>query len=250
MSPQPTIAVVVDEPETRTSLASDLRQRYTPHYAVLELGSIRGHAALTEVETLAVVITTVELDGDVPRRRAPRRRTAPIPMLAGFYWCLGQWASHPVRRAMVLGEVDGYLFVPWLPREQWLHLPMTEYLADGVAPGPPSSPRSRSSVGHGTTVPTPCVTLSRAPACRSPSSSRLRRGARHARDMDQDGSAPHPRVPHRRGGGRSERRRAWSRCSASSRSLPEHACDVVMPWVPDRLACPRRCTPPPRASPP
>ena len=31
---------------------------------------------------------------------------------------------------MVLGEVDGYLFDPWMPREQWLHLPMAEYLAD------------------------------------------------------------------------------------------------------------------------
>jgi thioredoxin reductase (NADPH) len=30
---------------------------------------------------------------------------------------------------MVLGHVDGYLFVPWQPREQWLYLPMAEYLA-------------------------------------------------------------------------------------------------------------------------
>jgi thioredoxin reductase (NADPH) len=31
---------------------------------------------------------------------------------------------------MVLGQVDGYLFIPWFPREQWLYLPMSEYLAD------------------------------------------------------------------------------------------------------------------------
>jgi hypothetical protein len=40
----------------------------------------------------------------------------------------GQWRDHPIRRAMVLGDVDGYVFVPW-QREQWLYLPMSEYLA-------------------------------------------------------------------------------------------------------------------------
>ena len=88
-------------------------------------------AALMEVQNLAVVVSTVELDGDVTgvellggvRRAHPDARRV---LLVGR----GQWASHPVRRAMVLGEVDGYLFVPWMPREQWLHLPMAEYLAD------------------------------------------------------------------------------------------------------------------------
>ena len=39
MTPQPVIAVVVDEPELRVALASDLRQRYGSEYAVMELGS-------------------------------------------------------------------------------------------------------------------------------------------------------------------------------------------------------------------
>ena len=131
MTPQPVIAVVVDEPELRVELASDLRQRYGSEYAVLELGSEDVHPALSEVPNLAVVISTVELDGEVTgvellagvrRTHRDARRVLLVRR--------GQWASHPVRRAMVLGEVDGYLFVPWLPREQWLHLPMAEYLAD------------------------------------------------------------------------------------------------------------------------
>lgn len=83
------------------------------------------------MQSLAVVISTVELRGRVTgvallggvRRAHPDARRV---LLVDR----GQWASHPVRRAMVLGEVDGYLFVPWMPREQWLHLPMAEYLAD------------------------------------------------------------------------------------------------------------------------
>ncbi len=48
----------------------------------------------------------------------------------------GEWAGHPVRRAMVLGV--GYVLVPWNPtKEQWLYLPMTEYLAAWSRTQPP-----------------------------------------------------------------------------------------------------------------
>lgn len=138
MSQQPVIAVVIDEPDTRGALVADLRQRYGTDYTVVELGSQSVDSALAEVTSLAVVISTVELSGDVTgvallggvRRAHPDARRV---LLVGR----GQWASHPVRRAMVLGEVDGYLFVPWLPREQWLHLPMAEYLADWSRTQPP-----------------------------------------------------------------------------------------------------------------
>lgn len=131
MSPQPVIAVVLDQEDTRAALGADLRQRYGADYTILELDSEGLHAALREVESLAVVISTVELAGGVMgvellagvRRAHPDARRV---LLVDR----GQWVSHPVRRAMVLGEVDGYLFVPWMPREQWLHLPMAEYLAD------------------------------------------------------------------------------------------------------------------------
>ncbi len=131
MSPQPVIAVVIDAPDTRAALGLDLRRRYGADYTILELGSEDFDPALVEVDDLAVVISTVELAdqvtgvellGGVRRTHRDARRVLLVDR--------GQWASHPVRRAMVLGEVDGYLFAPWIPRELWLHLPMAEYLAD------------------------------------------------------------------------------------------------------------------------
>jgi thioredoxin reductase (NADPH) len=131
MQPRPVIAVVIDEPQTRAALAADLRQRYAADYAILALGSQNIESALTEVHTVAVVVSAVALAGELTgvRLLAGVRRAHPDARRV-LLVARGQWASHPVRRAMVLGEVDGYLFVPWMPREQWLHLPMAEYLAD------------------------------------------------------------------------------------------------------------------------
>ncbi|HEV2873205.1 MAG TPA: FAD-dependent oxidoreductase, partial [Actinomycetota bacterium] len=42
----------------------------------------------------------------------------------------GEWTSgEPVVRAMTLGQVDYVLFRPWLPIEQYLYLPVSEFLA-------------------------------------------------------------------------------------------------------------------------
>ena len=42
----------------------------------------------------------------------------------------GEWTSgEPVVRAMTLGQVDYVLFQPWLPIEQFLYLPVSEFLA-------------------------------------------------------------------------------------------------------------------------
>jgi thioredoxin reductase (NADPH) len=131
MSPQPAIGVVIDDPQMRAALAADLRQRYGADYTILELGSHDVGSALSTVQVLAAVISAVELADQmtgvellcgVRRAHPDARRVLLVDR--------GTWARHPVRRAMVLGDVDGYLFVPWKPREQWLHLPMAEYLAD------------------------------------------------------------------------------------------------------------------------
>jgi thioredoxin reductase (NADPH) len=43
----------------------------------------------------------------------------------------GDWRSgHPAVRAMLLGQIDGYLFDPWQPEERWLYLPVSELLVD------------------------------------------------------------------------------------------------------------------------
>ncbi len=43
----------------------------------------------------------------------------------------GDWSStHPVVQAMTLGQIDHYLFYPWVPIERWLYLPITEALTE------------------------------------------------------------------------------------------------------------------------
>jgi thioredoxin reductase (NADPH) len=138
MAPQPTIAVVIDETETRTSLGSDLRQRFDAHYDVIELSSAAAPSTLPTVASLAMVITTVELDlgASGVELLAELRHTHPDARRV-LLVARGQWVSHPVRRAMVLGDADGYVFVPWAPKEQWLYLPITEYLAAWSRSQPP-----------------------------------------------------------------------------------------------------------------
>jgi thioredoxin reductase (NADPH) len=138
MAPRPTIAVVIDDPETRGLLASDLRERYDAHYDLVDLSSAEAPSVFEGLSSLAAVVAPVGLDDG----------RSGIELLAGLRGShpdarrvvlvgRGQWSSHPVRRAMVLGEVDGYLFVPWQPKEQWLYLPMTEYLAAWSRTQPP-----------------------------------------------------------------------------------------------------------------
>jgi thioredoxin reductase (NADPH) len=127
---RPMIAVVSDDAQTSSAIAADLQRRYAADFRVVELSSTRAQIELSATEDLAAVISTVELEDfsgvellrGIRRTHSDTRRVLLVDR--------GQWASHPVRRAMVLGDVDGYLFVPWMPREQWLYLPMAEYLAD------------------------------------------------------------------------------------------------------------------------
>src|SRR4051794_41300093 len=106
----PTIAVVVDDGPVRAALAKDLARRYAPDFEVLQLSSTVATAELTRFQRLAAVISTVELESSsgVELLRAVRsvhpdtRRVLLVDR--------GQWTSHPVRRPMVLGDVDGYLF--------------------------------------------------------------------------------------------------------------------------------------------
>jgi thioredoxin reductase (NADPH) len=90
---------------------------------------------------------------------------------------------------MMLGQIDGYLFEPWLPVGRWLHLPISQVLADwspSHAPqfegirivGPPLGTRShelrdrltRMGIPHGwyRRTPRPAANCSRRPARRAP----------------------------------------------------------------------------------
>jgi thioredoxin reductase (NADPH) len=132
----PVILVVVDDASVRAALDTDLGRRYRPDFEVLTVGSRRATVQLDELadagRDVAVVLTAadlpeagiggVELLADVRRRHPQTRRLLLVDR--------AQWRGHPVREAMVLGQVDSYVFVPWAQREPWLYLPVTEALAD------------------------------------------------------------------------------------------------------------------------
>jgi hypothetical protein len=42
----------------------------------------------------------------------------------------GLGSTNPAGRAIFLGQIDTYLFEPWLPVERWLYLPISQVLAD------------------------------------------------------------------------------------------------------------------------
>jgi thioredoxin reductase (NADPH) len=135
--PEPAVIVVVgDDDELRERLVGDLSRRFAPDYRILgvsspdavrELASMeqqgeRVAAVIAAADLPAAGLSGVELLLRVRQQHLAAKRILLVPR--------GRWRGHPVRQAMVLGHVDSYLFVPWFPREQWLYLPMSEYLAD------------------------------------------------------------------------------------------------------------------------
>jgi thioredoxin reductase (NADPH) len=124
-----------------------LRRRYEPDYGIAAVPGVEAVPTLTrgELAPLAAVIAPADLDGAVSgidvmavanRADPDTRRIMLVPR--------GRWRDHPVRKAMGLGHVDGYVFVPWQPREEWLYLPLAEQLADWA--------RSREPEIHAVTV--------------------------------------------------------------------------------------------------
>ena len=52
----------------------------------------------------------------------------------------GEWnKEHPAVEAMRTGQAEAYVFVPWVLRERWLYLPVTELLADWEATQRPAA---------------------------------------------------------------------------------------------------------------
>jgi thioredoxin reductase (NADPH) len=142
----PSIAVIVvvsDDERQREDLRADLEHRFGGDYEVVTCGSpsaVDGlHGLVGDEASVAAVIAALNLPAtrctgvDVLRGVRVEHPTARRILLVGR----GQWRDHPVRLAMVLGEVDSYLFVPWSPRERWLYQPMSEYLADWSLTQPP-----------------------------------------------------------------------------------------------------------------
>jgi thioredoxin reductase (NADPH) len=129
------ILLVADDGTMLDALARDLQKRFATDYRVLAERSPA--AAVASLERLAGEANPVALviaargmegmDGLALLVRAHELHPVAKRVLLEHR---GEWASgQPVVRAMTLGQLDYLLFRPWLPLEQFLYLPMSEFLA-------------------------------------------------------------------------------------------------------------------------
>jgi thioredoxin reductase (NADPH) len=136
MTAEPALVVVVDQPDRRTALIGDLARRFDRDYVVAGITSAEADGAFERYVANGTDIAAVVADAQLPdaettgvellsslRRMHPAARRILLVQR-------GEWRGHPIQQAMVLGQVDAYLFVPWAPKELWLYQPMTECLAD------------------------------------------------------------------------------------------------------------------------
>jgi thioredoxin reductase (NADPH) len=132
---QSIIFLVVDDEGLLDQLAGDLDRRFGRDYRVVAERSPTGAVAALErlaagTDPVALVVAArhmAGLDGLGLLLRAHELHPAAKRVLLEHR---GEWTSgEPVVRAMTLGQVDYVLFRPWLPREQFLYLPVSEFLA-------------------------------------------------------------------------------------------------------------------------
>jgi thioredoxin reductase (NADPH) len=133
--PRPAILLVADDDRVLDALAADLAGRFGGGYLIL--AERTPSAALASLERLAGADEPVALviaarhmagtDGLALLVRAHELHPSAKRVLLEHR---GEWTSgEPVVRAMTLGQVDYVLFRPWLPIEQFLYLPVSEFLA-------------------------------------------------------------------------------------------------------------------------
>jgi len=131
----PLIFLVADDGRMLDALRGDLERRFGGDYQVL---AERSPTALTATlerlaagpDPVALVVVARRMkarDGLAVLQQAHELLPAAKRVLLEHR---GEWTSgEPVVRAMTLGQVDYLLFRPWLPIEQHLYLPVSEFLA-------------------------------------------------------------------------------------------------------------------------
>jgi thioredoxin reductase (NADPH) len=136
--PNPVLCVVHDDREVRELLVSDLRERFGTQYeleahpdADSALAALSTHAVAGTPVAAVFGADTARCGGDAFRAALhdlhPDARRV---VLVGR----GEWnKTHPAVTAMRSGQAESYIFVPWVLRERWLYLPVTEILADWEA---------------------------------------------------------------------------------------------------------------------
>jgi thioredoxin reductase (NADPH) len=140
----PILFLVDDRPKVVGALAGDLERRFGRDHRVLTETSPGAALAALEAlaardEEVAVVVAgqrMAELSGVVLLCRAHELHpSAKRVLLVGRR----DWSpDNPAVRAMILGQIDTYLFEPWLPVGRFLDLPISQVLADWVPSHGPS----------------------------------------------------------------------------------------------------------------
>jgi thioredoxin reductase (NADPH) len=133
---QPILFLVNDQEAVLDALKGDLTTRFGVDYRIVaERSPAAALAALErlvaspeEVALLVAAQRMREMTGvDFLVRAHELHPAARRVLLVGRR----EWsAANPAVRAMMLGQIDGYLFEPWLPVGRWLHLPISQVLAD------------------------------------------------------------------------------------------------------------------------
>ena len=131
----PVIFLVADDGRMLDALQDDLERRFGGGYQVLAerspaaVGATLGRLAAGP-DPVALVIAARRMktqDGLAVLQQAHELLPSAKRVLLEHR---GEWTSgEPVVRAMTLGQVDYILFRPWLPIEQHLYLPVSEFLA-------------------------------------------------------------------------------------------------------------------------
>jgi thioredoxin reductase (NADPH) len=140
----PILFLVDDRPKVLEALAGDLERRFGRDHRILSetspgaaLEALAGLAGRDE--EVAVVVAgqkMAELPGVLFLLRAHELHpSAKRVLLVGRR----DWTpENPAVRAMTLGQIDTYLFEPWLPVGRFLDLPISQVLADWVPSRGPS----------------------------------------------------------------------------------------------------------------
>jgi thioredoxin reductase (NADPH) len=140
----PILFLVDDRPRVLEALAGDLEPRFGADHQILT--EERPKAALETLEELAgrgeeVALIVAGQHMDELPGVAVLLRAHELHPSAKRVLLVGRRAwtpTNPAVRAMTLGQIDTYLFEPWLPVARFLYLPISQVLADWAPSRGPS----------------------------------------------------------------------------------------------------------------
>ena len=137
-APKPLMCVVHDDSQVRELLVRDLHARFGGQYDVVAypgadaaLRALCRHADDGRAVAAVFSADTDRCGGDTFRAglHALHPRAQRVVLVGR-----GEWSNaHPAVSAMRSGQAESYIFVPWVQRERWLYLPVSEILADWEA---------------------------------------------------------------------------------------------------------------------